>query len=340
MARTNKKHRSQAPVALVYFLTLLLALSLVGGVSYYMLKKYKVFESTTTDSKADSARSLNILFARLSDQGDFKDLCVMRIDSDKRQITIVPQTDVTKTRDSGKTYKEALAEGGMKKLERAVSDNFGISIDYYMTVSNSAFEQVADFLGGMSYTAPQELYYISQDSNKDDISVPKGDLVTLTGRQIINLASIDSIFNTKKQGNLEFLSAALEQLVNNGFRQADVTKDNLFNLYEILSKNSDTNITKEAFNEIRKYMNVMLEEKDIPAKSLNPTGMWNADFTAFTMNKEYLSTVASAFGVAFDASKQSGAVTQPTEPTEPTEPPAAAVPETTPAQATTTTKAQ
>ena len=338
MANTNKKQRSQAPVALVYFITLLLALSLVGGVSYYMLNKYKVFSPEKSDSENEAPKSMNLLFARVSDKGEFKDLCVMRVDSVKREIILVPQTDVTKTRDGSKTYKQVLAEGGMKKLQRAVADNLGVDIQHYMTVTNSAFEQVADFMGGMSYTAPQELYYISQESNKDDISVPKGDLVTLSGRQIINLASIDTIYNTKKQGNLEFLSAALEQIINNGFRQSDVTKDNLFNLYEILSKNSDTDINKEVFNEVRKFLNVMLEEKDIPAKSLKPTGMWNSDFTAFTMNNEYLSTVASSFGVAFDPNRGSAAVTQPTEPPPVTEPDTTQkAPETT---AKTTTKQQ
>ena len=50
----KKKRRSQAPVALVYFLTLLLALSLAGGVSYYLLKKYEVFKPGVTDSETSS----------------------------------------------------------------------------------------------------------------------------------------------------------------------------------------------------------------------------------------------------------------------------------------------
>lgn len=319
----KKKRRSQAPVALVYFLTLLLALSLAGGISYYLLNKYEVFKPTTDNSKTDSTRSMSILFARISDQGDFQDLCVMRIDPFVKEITIVPQSDLTKCAN-GQTYREVLASGGMSLLKNKVSENLGgIPIEYYATVSNSSFEQIADFMGAMSYTAPQELYYISQENSKDDISLQKGDLVTLSGRQIINLASLD-IFNNKKQGNIEFLSNALEQIINNGFRQASATKDNLYNLYEILIAGSDTNITKDVFNEVRRYFEAMLDERVIPAKSLEPQGSWNDDYTAFTMSNDYISQVAELFGV-----KQAESTAVQTQPTEPTEPPAQPDPATT-----------
>lgn len=310
MAKTKKK-RSQAPVALVYFLTLLLALSLAGGVSYYLLKKYEVFKPTASDSNKDSTRVVSILFARVEDTGDFKDLCVMRIDPFNKVINIIPQTDVTKTSD-GRNYKEILKSGGMDLLRNKVSETLGgISIEYYATVTNSAFEQVADLLGEMTYKAPQEFYYISQESSKDDISLQKGDMVTLSGRQIVNLATLD-IFNNKKEGNLEFLGQALEQVVNNGFRQATVTKDNLYNIYEILTVGSDTSLTKDAFNEIRRYLEVMLDERDIPAKTLAPQGSWNSDYTAFTMNSDYIGQVTSLFGI-----KQAAVTTAGTKPTEP-----------------------
>lgn len=330
--KNKKKKRSQAPVALVYFLTLLLALSLAGGISYYLLKKYDVFKPDANDSKGDGTRNVSILFARVDETGDFKDLCVMRIDPFNKEITIIPQSDVTKTKD-GKTYKEIMNNGGTELLKKKVAENLGgISIEYYATVSNSAFEQISDLMGGMSYTVPQELYHISQESSKDDISLQAGDLVTLSGRQIVNIASYD-IFNDKKAGNLSFLGLALEQVLNNGFRQATVTRDNLYNIFEIITTGSDTNITKETFMEIRKYLEVMLDERAIPAKSLAPQGSWNSDYTAFTMSSDYIAQVAEKFGVKADP-KSTAAQTKPTEP--PPQEPAPTQSETT----TTTTAAE
>ena len=312
MAKKKAKKRSQAPVALVYFITLLLTLSLAGGLSYYLLKKYEIFKPASDDSKEDGTKSVNILFARLSDRGDFEDLCVFRVDPFKKEIVIVPQPAVTKT-SGGKQYKEVMKDSGMKGLERAVEETLGVSIDNYATVSDSAFEQVADLMGGMSYTAPQELYHISQESGKDDISIQKGDLVTLTGRQIRNLMTLSNLFNDSKQGNLTFQGLALEGVVNNGFRQNTMLKDNLFNIYEILTKNSDTDITKEVFNKLKRYLNDMLEERDIPARNMAPQGYWNNDYTAFTMKNDYIASVQDAFGVK----KQSSQNAQTTKPTEP-----------------------
>ena len=311
MARKKKKKRSQAPVALVYFISLLLGLSLAGGVSYYLLEKYEVFKPSDNDSKQDKTRSTNILFARVSDQGDFRDLAVFRIDPFKKEILIVPQPAMTKTA-AGKQYKEVMADSGVSGLQRAVGTALGLNIDYYATVTDSAFEQVIDIMGSMSYKAPQELYHISQESSRDDISIQKGDLVSLTSRQIRNLMDLD-IFNNSRQGNLEFAGKALEDVVNNGFRQAAVLQDNLYNIYEIITAGSDTNITKDVYNELRKYLNEMLEERDIPARTLLPEGYWNNDYTAFTMKSEFVSSVGREFGVKTQ-SGDSSVTTTPTEP--------------------------
>ena len=125
----------------MYFITLLLALSLVGGVSYYLLNKYEVFKSGSGDSKKDSTRSVSIMFARVSDEGDFRDLCIMRVDPFNKEINLVAQSDLTKT-EGGQNYREIFQSGGAALLRNKVSDNLGgIPIEYYMTVTDSAFEQ-------------------------------------------------------------------------------------------------------------------------------------------------------------------------------------------------------
>jgi hypothetical protein len=65
-------------------------------------------------------------------------------------------------------------------------------------------------------------------------------------------------------------------------------------------------------DKIRKYLNVMLDERDIPARVMKPEGFWNNDYTAFTMKDEFRTSVASAFGVK--PSESSVVTTKPTEP--------------------------
>lgn len=39
-------------------------------------------------------------------------------------------------------------------------------------------------MGGITYTPDEELYYLSQDNDENDIAIPSGDLTNLSGHQI------------------------------------------------------------------------------------------------------------------------------------------------------------
>ena len=86
------------------------------------------------------------------------------------------------------------ADGGMGLLEKVVSQNFGVTLDYYALVNYTGLQQAVDAVGGVNITItstdPRGLYDPSPDlrnNRKPLIKLPNGP-VTLDGRTALNLS--------------------------------------------------------------------------------------------------------------------------------------------------------
>ena len=173
MAQTKahkKKRRSQAPIALVYFITMIIFLFVIGMLALYALREFGVIGNDDSNSdEGIKSPVYNTLFARVNSKGVLADATVIRVAPDAKKIIIMPVSAFTVS--GSQTMREIHEEGGMVKLEAAVADTFGITIDNYVSLTNDAFENAADIVGGITYTPDEELYYLSQDNDENDIAV-------------------------------------------------------------------------------------------------------------------------------------------------------------------------
>ena len=286
----TKKKKSQAPVALVYFVTLLIFFGVIATFSLTLLKKYGFLGNDNSSSEIESkSPSFSTLYARVNSKGVLADMTYVRVAPQKQTMTVVPISSYTVTKDTGKTFREIFEKDGIVKVELAVEKTFDIQIDNYLTVSNDAFETITDLFGGISYTPDQELYYLSQDNNDNDISLVKGELVNLSGRQVRLLCQYP-VFDDGKAGNTEFLGYAVTQIINSAFQQTVIAKDNLNNMYNIITENSDTNLSDDDFENQKAYLKQMLDANITPAKAYCPKGTWTDD-THFTVSSEFITSL-------------------------------------------------
>lgn len=308
---TKKKaavKNSQAPTALVYFITMLVFLLVIGGVAFMGLKHFNII-GNNNNSGADTVtlKAFNLFFARVDGSGVLQDATVIRIAPSSKAIKVIPISAYTMDSDSSQTYKALFKNGGVTKVLAAVKKAYGISIDNYATISSSAFENLADLVGGIAYTPTEELYYLSSESNNDDISIAKGELATLTGHQI-RLICQYPVFSGGKQENVNFLGTALSTIINNGFQQATVTSDNLDNIYKILTKNSTTDWSQDDYDTLKGYLKIMLDQNLTPATVLNPTGTWsnNKEFTLSDKFKDSVQTMIKDTTIVSEVSSDDG----------------------------------
>ena len=93
---------------------------------------------------------------------------------------------------------------------------------------------------------------------------------------------------------MEFLGEALYQLVNGAFQQNNITRNNLDNIYNIMSADSDTNLTDSVMEQHKSYMTEMLSRDIEPAVLLVPDGTWTND-SYFTVSDEFRTSLAEAY---------------------------------------------
>ena len=202
-------------------------------------------------------------------------------------VLVVPISALTLNSANKVTMRETFAQAGMAGVKEAVEGTLGMKIDNYATLSNDAFERVCDIYGGITYMATEELYYISKDNDENDITIMKGEMSTLSGRQI-RLLTQYPVFSKGKQGNNEFLGEAMESLINNMFLHSNITSDNLDNLYNIITTNSDTDMNMDDFKLQKSYIKDMLSEGIVPAEKLVPEGVWADKDENFTISEDFI----------------------------------------------------
>lgn len=284
----KKKRRSQAPVALVYFITVLIFMGMLTVLSVYLLKEFNIITDDKGEEDATTKTSFNNFYARVNSKGVLADCTFVRIEPDTGKILVVPMSAMTvSTKEKSKTFRDVFETSGMTGLTAAVCETYGVTIDNYLTLTNDAFERVADIFGGVTYTPEEELYYLSKENNENDISISKGELVNLSGRQI-RLIFQYPLFTNGRQGNIDFMGLALSRLINNAFQQANITMDNLDNIYTIITENSDTDLTSDDFNLQKSFVKEMLQSGLTPAEQMIPDGTWSSDDERFEVSSEFV----------------------------------------------------
>ncbi len=308
--KNKKKKRSQAPVALVYFATMLLFLAVFGLLATKLVSSIISQEEQSEPDPVEAAPVYNTMYVRVNGDGVLQDICIVRISSEKKQIAVTPVSAYTVSdSDRTSTFREVYDDGGIRRLKSAVEETFDITADYYITVGDSAFESVADILGGIIYTPGEELYYLSSESDDNDILYKANQASSIAGKQI-RLICEYPVFSEGFGGNQKFLGEAVGQMINNAFQQVNITKNNLDNIYSIMTSHPDNNYTATEFREHKSYISSMLSESIPPVTVLTPAGEWTdkehfsvSESFKTDLKKTYESTAANPVIAAGDTAR-------------------------------------
>ena len=268
-----KKRKSQVPVALVYFATLMLFIAVFGLIASFIIDKLNELNDPKPVNNKAPVASFNLLYAHVNSKNVLAEMSVVRVSPETNKVVLLPVSSYIKNDGSDKTFREIYEDGGVVKLKNAVENTFNVKVDNYVTVSNKAYERLIDMIGGIIYTPKEDLYYIAKN-DADDISIRSGQAISLVGRQI-RLISQYPVFESGKKGNLEFMGEALEQLVTSALRQTTITKNNLDNMYNIIIENSDTDWDRNSFKIHKTYIKNMLDTNDTECILLTPDGEWS-----------------------------------------------------------------
>ena len=281
MENPSKKRRRQFPVAIAYFLTLIIGLTIFGVAGYFVIDKF------VADDQQDKVESdglgiptaedrYTMLYIQVDDFNEMNHALLVRMLPDMCSVKIVPISHkllASEYEDDPLSSLESIyINKGVNGVKNAIENTMGISIDHYMTVTNGAFDNVVDYIGGVTIAPDEDLYY-NDPQTGEQLYGKKGVMMTLDNtytRQYINYPK----FADGAKKNLEVMHDILPRFINEMFMQADNLSNNMDTFFNVIYNSSDTNITKNEYIKSKKGINNIALNVDILCESLMPTGEW------------------------------------------------------------------
>lgn len=192
-------------------------------------------------------------------QGRSDTMLLLRLDPAENNVSLlsIPRDTLVKIPGVGRTrINEANAAGGVSLVEEVLSDTLNkIEIDRYVRVSNGAFRELVDLLGGVETFVPRKMSY-TDNTQKLKIDLAAG-WQTLDGEQAEQFAR----FRDRVYGDIgriqrqQLLLAALQNRVT-----SPAVLPRLPGIVRVMQKYVDTNLS---FEEMLALVNFALQlDKD------------------------------------------------------------------------------
>ena len=302
MDKNNKKRKSQAPIALVYFSTMVVFIIIFGAIAIGLMNKMviepeKATSSVAEDSNPTDKDNQTFFYMVKDDKNKLETAMLARFMPADGKIMLVPLSPyTTASADSnGQTIDQIFQASGASETAKALSETLGISIDRYMSMGQTCFENLCDNIGSITYEVEENMYYV--DKNSDDIvNYSKGDKISLEGSQIRMFITYPKYKSGYAQ-NVLVAGEFMKSLINSGFK-LQTTRDNLDYIYSnLLKESSEKNFNVNDFQETEQFYYYIMDNFDNPANVLIPTGTWS-DNEKFTFDETFLMQVKTEFKVA------------------------------------------
>ncbi len=302
MDKNNKKRKSQASIALVYFSTMVVFIIIFGAIAIGLMNKMVMEPEKSTSSVAEDSNPTDkdnqtFFYMVKDDKNKLETAMLARFMPADGKIMLVPLSPyTTASADSnGQTIDQIFQASGASETAKALSETLGISIDRYMSMGQTCFENLCDNIGSITYEVEENMYYV--DKNSDDIvNYSKGDKISLEGSQIRMFITYPKYKSGYAQ-NVLVAGEFMKSLINSGFK-LQTTRDNLDYIYSnLLKESSEKNFNVNDFQETEQFYYYIMDNFDNPANVLIPTGTWS-DNEKFTFDETFLTQVKTEFKVA------------------------------------------
>lgn len=305
----SRKHASQAPVLIVYVVTMLICFVIFGSAAVALLDKFVTqpkqdklnqqenSQQTVVDNENDYASARRTALFVCAEGETINSMALLRILPDTLTVKVVPISPQTLATvgDTGGTLAQLFEAGGFTYLYKGIEDAFGITPEKYIKINNEGWTRLVEYLGGTStYVFPHDLYY------KDEItgsltSFSHGPATrTLWGDDINKIINYPLYENGAKDQNSVTGEIAVCLINSACYTNSSALVSNIQNVFNTIYNNSDTDITSKDFKNSREAYEYLIDKADQPAVYRLPSGEWD-DKERFTVSEEFRAELVTYF---------------------------------------------
>lgn len=294
----KRKNGSQASVALVYFITFAVMLLLVGGISLFVMEKFVLKDTSSTvveseDTTPKASENTTQLYLLENDRGELEMTMIQRMLPKSKKIVLLPVSKLTAS-SSGAAIEKVYSVGGGSAVKTEFEELFDLKINNYIVLNHENFENLIDNLATVSYTVPENMYYL--DPNSDDvINYEEGLEVSLFGSELRLFLTYPEYEDGPSQ-NIKACGEIISKVINQGLATS-LTVQNLSSTFSTMVKNSDDkDFSLNDFTErTKELITYIADNSDEPANYITATGSWNADNTLFTVDDTFSEQLKNLF---------------------------------------------
>ena len=179
-----------AKIAATYFITIFVALLVIGGTGFFLLRPYLTDSGVKDDLsgiKPDGSQTVTTASEEYAPSYADSKTVLAIYDAEKRssavcfvlarfvpaenKLVIVPLQSDIKAEADGKanTIYEFYRLGGASDAKKAITAATGIEIDRYMKFSKDSFTLFSNFVGNVDYEVPYNLVYENETTGESTI---------------------------------------------------------------------------------------------------------------------------------------------------------------------------
>ncbi len=286
-----KKQNSGVKVALVYAVALAVFLAVFGVVGFLAVKNFvpgaQAEESQaeenigTTYSEDDSS---TILYTVANSQNKLLSIVFAKFMPSSQKIVIIPLSPYTKCGES--TLLDIYQQSGINAMTEQTGSMLGVTIDKYMTMSDSTFSEVINLMGN-SMIPLLEDFEMYDKATDNYIQYKKDDKISVDGDTAVALISNEEFIGGHST-NMKLSGEIAAAAANTFFSHTEYARNNIDLVFKKQYTGADTNMSTEEYNKMKNAIVYVIENSASPAYSLTPTGGWNDDGT-FEISPEFLS---------------------------------------------------
>ncbi|MBR2615848.1 MAG: LCP family protein [Clostridia bacterium] len=181
----------------------------------------------------------------------------------KATLALIPSNTIVPDGSNKFKLGALYSSKNMPYFKKFILQETGINADYYATVSMSGFANFVDFLGGVSYTVPENMYYFDPTQNLR-INLKAG-AQTLTGDQALQLMAYRGYKDgavAREETQIDFAKACCEALLRPDLLSR--AKAVMYSLYYNLETDFDESAMNALGEMIFHFDEYTLEAERIP----------------------------------------------------------------------------
>lgn len=292
----KKKKQSQLPVALVYSSALVVCLAIFGIIGYLAVKDFVPgAEADIADSYAEEQVSFTrddsatILYTIANSQNDLLSIIVARFMPSAQQLVVIPVSPYTDC--GGQSLGAIYSSSGISDMTAKTGELLHITIDKYMTMTDSTFTDIANIMGASIVTLVDDAMLYDR-TNDEYIYYSKGDRVAFDGAMALQLLSYD--FPGGHATNMKISGEIAAALINTFFSHTESSQNNIDAIFKKQYADANTNMSTDEYNQMKSAIIYVIENSSSPSYSLTPTGGWSDD-GLFTIDSAFISQLDGYF---------------------------------------------